>query len=119
MKQQYQELLRQAYDGFNRRDIDAVLLLFDKEVHWPNGWEGGYVKGHDEVRNYWTRQWKEINPIVKPLSYKENEDGQIEVEVHQLAKDLDGKVLFDSTVNHVYTFSNGKVKSMDIKNHPG
>jgi hypothetical protein len=33
----------------------------DADVHWPNGWEGGYVEGHDEVRDYLTRQWKELH----------------------------------------------------------
>ncbi len=115
MNQNYQDLLEKAYKGFNARDIDAVLLLMNVDVHWPNGWEGGYVQGHDQVRAYWTRQWKEIDPIVKPIGFKERPNGQIEVEVHQTAKDINGKVLFDGTVIHVYTFENGKVKSMEIQ----
>jgi hypothetical protein len=26
------------------------------DVSWPNGWERGYVSGHEEVRAYWLRQ---------------------------------------------------------------
>jgi nuclear transport factor 2 (NTF2) superfamily protein len=87
----HQNLLKRAYDAFNARNIDAVLLLMHRDVHWPNGWEGGYVDGHDEVRDYWTRQWREIDPHVESISFKEREDGRIEVEVHQLVKDLQGK----------------------------
>ena len=115
MNLQYQQLLERAYEAFNARDIDVVLSLMDTEVHWPNGWEGGYVHGHDEVRDYWTRQWKEINPSVQPVSFKERTDGTTEVKVHQLVKDLQGKVLFDGMVKHVYSFQNGKVKSMEIE----
>lgn len=115
MKQKYQEVVEKAYNAFNARDIDAVLLLLDADVQWPNGWEGGYMQGHSEVRDYWTRQWKEINPIVKPVSFTENSVGQIEVQVHQIAKDLRGNILFDGIVNHIYTFDNGKVKRMEIK----
>ena len=114
MEQKYQDLLEQAYDAFNARDIDVAVLLMDTDVQWPNGWEGGYVQGHDEVRDYWIRQWKEINPIVKPVSFKENPDGQIEVQVHQIVKDLSGNILFDGIVNHIYTFNNEKVKRMEI-----
>ena len=48
---QYQDLVIKAYSAFNRRDIDTVLSTFHPDVHWSNGWEGGYVNGHDEVRN--------------------------------------------------------------------
>lgn len=46
-------LLERAYERFNARDIDAVLALMTIDVEWPNGWEGGYVHGHDEVLDLW------------------------------------------------------------------
>ncbi len=115
MIQQYQDIIRKAYTAFNARDIDAVLTIMDPEVNWPNGWEGGYVKGHDEVRDYWTRQWKELDPNVEPVAFKEKQNGQIEVEVHQIAKDLKGNILFDGIVRHIYTIGNGLIKNMEIE----
>lgn len=109
-----EKLLINAYRYFNERNIDALLELMDPQVNWPNGWEGGYVKGHDEVREYWTRQWKEINPQVKPLKITETTDGRTKVEVEQLVKDLQGNILFDSTITHLYTISNGLIKAMEI-----
>lgn len=82
----YQELINRAYQAFNVRDIDTVLSLMHPDVDWPNGWEGGYVKGHDEVRNYWLRQWQELDLTVTPVSMRENPNGQIDVVVHQLIK---------------------------------
>lgn len=114
-KQHYTELLQRAYKAFNARDIDGALSGMTEDVHWPNGWEGGYVQGHDEVREYWTRQWKELNPIVTPVSFNEKPNEQIEVDVHQVVKDLGGVILFDGIVKHVYTFRNGLVKSMEIE----
>ena len=111
----YQKLINKAYSAFNERNIDAVLSALHPEVHWSNGWEGGYVNGHDEVRNYWTRQWKELDPNVEPIGFKERPDGQIEVEVHQIAKDLQGNILFDGTVKHIYTIENGLIKNMEIE----
>lgn len=115
MISQYQPLISKAYAAFNARNIDAVLEIMDAEVHWPNGWEGGYVQGHDEVKNYWIRQWKELDPNVEPIAFKEKQDGQIEVEVHQIAKDLNGNVLFDGIVKHIYTIKNGLIKNMEIE----
>jgi hypothetical protein len=115
MQQDKQQLIKQAYEGFNARNIDSVLALMDENVQWPNGWEGGYVHGHPEVRSYWTRQWKEIDPVVTPVSFHENPQGQLEVEVRQVVKDQQGNLLADSIVYHVYSFSEGKVKRMEIK----
>ncbi len=115
MIQQYQDLIKEAYSAFNARDIDAVIKTMHPQVNWSNGWEDGYVKGHEEVRDYWTRQWKELNPNVEPVAFKEKQDGEIEVEVHQIAKDLQGNVLFDGIVKHIYTFENGLIKNMEIE----
>ena len=115
MQHQYQNIINHAYLAFNERDIDAVVSLMHPDVCWPNGWEGGYVNGTDEVRAYWTRQWKEINPEVKPVSLEERKDGKIEVEVHQVVKDMQGKELFNGNIKHVYSFEDGLIKSMEIE----
>ena len=52
------------YVAFNARDIGAILAVMTEDVEWPNGWEGGVVRGHAEVRDYWTRQWAAIDPTV-------------------------------------------------------
>ena len=110
----YQPLLRQLYQDFNARQIDAVLAHMHTDVAWPNGWEGGYVSGHDEVRAYWLRQWQQIDPSVEPLSFETLPDGQISVKVHQVIKDLDGQVLSDEQLNHIYRFEQDKVRTMVI-----
>jgi hypothetical protein len=115
MTQEDQDIITQAYAAFNSRNIDAVLLHMQPDVHWPNGWEGGYVSGHEAVRDYWTRQWKELNPTVKPLSFIERPNGAIEVAVHQVVTDLQGQLLFDGLVTHIYTLVHGKIKSMEIE----
>ena len=58
------DLLTEAYEAFNARDIGRALAAMHAEVDWPNGMEGGYVHGHAAVRDYWTRQWRLIDPHV-------------------------------------------------------
>jgi hypothetical protein len=108
------QLLQKAYTAFNARQIDHVLLLMHTDVAWPNGWEGGYVHGHDEVRDYWVRQWTAIDPHVEPVSFTFLPDGRMQVEVHQLVKDMQGTVILDGTVLHIYTIENGLVRTMEI-----
>jgi len=113
--QKNRDLIQRAYTGFNNRAIDAVLPIMQPDIHWPKAFEGGYVIGHEAVREYWTRQWSEINPIVKPVTITERPDGKVEVEVDQLVKDLDGQILFDGRVKHIYTIHGGLLQQMDIE----
>ena len=108
-------LLAQAYSAFNHRDIDGALALMSEEVSWPKASEGGRVVGKEEIRSYWTRQWKEFDPRVEPLEVIDHEGGITEVKVHQLVKSLGGDVLSDSEVWHIYTIVNGLIERMDIK----
>ena len=111
----YQNLLSRVYQDFNNRDIDAVFAHLHEDVAWPNDWEGGYVHGHDQVRAYWLRQWQQLDPKVIPVSFKVRTEGQIEVKVHQIVNDLTGQVVADGQVTHVYTFEEGKIKTMVIE----
>jgi ketosteroid isomerase-like protein len=108
-------LLRRAYEAFNARDVDAVVALMHPDVDWPNAFEGGRVHGHEAVRAYWARQFEQINPSVTPRGFAERADGRVAVDVHQLVRSLDGAVLSDGTVAHVYTLRDGLVERMDVE----
>lgn len=115
MKPGIKETIQKAYSSFNNRNIDGALSTMQNDIQWSKAWEGGYISGHDEIKQYWTRQWTEINPKVDPVGFSERENGSVEVEVHQNVKDLQGNLIFDGIVKHVYTFENGLIKTMDIE----
>jgi ketosteroid isomerase-like protein len=109
------ERLKQVYDSFNARDVEAVLAVLHPDVTWANGMEGGYVHGRDAVRSYWTRQWAAIDPRVEPTGFSTSSDGAIVVEVHQTVRDLEGTVLVDRMVGHMFRFENGLITRFDIR----
>ena len=115
MLAQFEDLIKKAYDAFNERDIEKALSVMQPNVQWSKAWEGGYISGHDEIKQYWTRQWKEINPKVEPIGFNERLNGSLEVEVYQKVKDLQDNIMFDGIVRHVYTFESGLIKTMDIE----
>ena len=115
MENQIENLIKKAYSAFNSRDIDAALSTFHTNVDWPKAFEGGYVNGHAEVKAYWTRQWTEINGIVEPIKITIRENGTYEVTVHQLVKDLEGKILFDGKIKHIFTVQENMLRRMDIE----
>jgi len=108
------ELLRAAYIAFNAREIDAALALMTPDVAWPRAFKGGFVRGPDEIRAYWTEQWSEIDPNVEPLEFFADDSGQILVEVHQLVRDLAGTVLADERVGHRFTMEGGLIALMEV-----
>ena len=114
-----QTLIAKAYAAFNQRDIDGAFALMSEHVSWPKASEGGQVVGKDEIRAYWTRQWKQFDPRVEPIEIIDRSEGKTDVRVHQLVKSLDGDVLSDSKVWHTYTISNGLIDRMDINESDG
>jgi len=108
------ELLRAAYAAFNARDIDAALVLMTPDVAWPRAFKGGFVRGPEEVRAYWTEQWSEINPHVEPLAFHP-EDAGIVVEVHQVVRDLAGALLADERVGHRFVIEQGLIQGMEVR----
>lgn len=106
-------LLRAAYTAFNARDIDAALALMTPDVAWPKAFKGGFVRGPEEVRDYWTEQWSEINPHVEPVDFYPEDAGRISVKVHQVVRDLAGTVLADEHVGHHFTLAHGLIQAME------
>jgi SnoaL-like domain len=107
--------LTAMYGAFNARETDAVLTLLAADVDWPNAWEGGRVRGHAAVADYWRRQWAAIDPAVEPVAFDVRPDGRVAVEVDQVVRDLDGALLSSGRVVHVYAFRDGLVARMDVE----
>ncbi len=110
-----QELLRHSYDAFNSRNIDAALAFMQPDVNWPNMIQGTRAHGHDEVRQYWQKQFASIDSHVDPETMTQMDDGRVVVDVHQVVRNLDGTVRDDRMVQHVYTIREGLVERMDVQ----
>jgi len=109
------DLFIQIYAAFNARDIDTILAVLAPDVEWPNGMEGGYVYGHQAVRDYWTRQFTLIDHHVDPIRFDTEADGRTAITVHQVVRDLTGRVIADTVVEHVYRVENGIIRHMEIR----
>jgi limonene-1,2-epoxide hydrolase len=114
----HEALLRDVYEAFNRRDIDAAVAAMHPDVDWPNAWEGGRVHGHEAVRAYWTRQFAQIDPHVEPVGFAAADGGRVAVAVHQVVHALDGSLLADREVTHVYALRDGLVVHMEVIEGP-
>ena len=104
---------RELYTNFNERRIELVISKMTDKVKWANGMTGGYVYGHDEVREYWTKQFQLVSSKVIPLAI--NTEGEVvKIKVHQVVHDLNGKLLADEIVYHYFHLENKKIVSFEI-----
>jgi hypothetical protein len=90
------------------------LVLMSEDVSWPKASEGGKVIGKQAIRAYWTRQWREFDPHVEPLEISDENAGKIRVLVRQLVKSLDGAILSDGEVIHVFTVRGLLISAMEL-----
>jgi len=118
MRAELEAFLQRAYQAFNARDIDTAVALMCPDVEWANGMEGGHVHGREEVRDYWTRQWKIIDPHVSLQRIDVVQEGRVSVEVRLVVRDLSGGVLSEKNVRHVYRMKDGLIARMDIQECP-
>ena len=109
------ELLKRLYDRFNARDMETLLSAMQEDVIWANGMEGGHIHGREGVRSYWTRQWAMVDPHVEPVEFSRGPDGELLVEVHSIVRDLNGNLLADKLVGHIFRLENGLVQRFDIR----
>lgn len=109
-----EEQFKQIYAAFNRREIETLLTLMQSDVQWANGMEGGFVYGRDAVRQYWINQFTLIRSQVEPLKVEQLDDGRQLLRVHQVVYDLQGNLLGEQTVQHIYTIENGLVRRFEI-----
>lgn len=109
-----QQFLQNLYNAFNRREIETLLSLMRPDVKWANGLEGGFVYGRDAVREYWTKQFKEIQPELETLKFETDEHQRNIVTVHQIIRDLQGNLLADTIVQQIFTFEDGLISLYKI-----
>jgi hypothetical protein len=112
------DLLLSAYKAFNERNLELVLTLMHPEVDWPNAMEGGRVHGREAVREYWTRQWRVVDPHVEPLRFENLDDDRIVADVHQVVRDFTGSTILDRMIQHIYLIRNSQILNMEIREWP-
>lgn len=108
------DLLRRAYLSFNARDVDALLADMVDDIDWPNVAQSTRLVGHEAVRSYWEGQFAVADPHVEPTAFRHEGDAVV-ASIHQTIRDLDGNVVREGDVEHVYRFRDGKVARMDVR----
>ena len=108
-----ENFFQDLYKDFNDRKIDLVISKMTGDVKWANGMDGGYVHGHDAVKDYWTRQFTMVSSNVSPLEIETGND-IVKIKVHQVVHDLNGNLLADELVYHLFHLRENKIAAFEI-----
>ena len=108
-----ENFFQDLYKDFNDRKIDLVISKMTGDVKWANGMDGGYVHGHDAVKDYWTRQFTMVSLKVSPLEIEAGKD-IVKIKVHQVVHDLNGNLLADELVYHLFHLQENKIAVFEI-----
>lgn len=108
------ELLTRAYELFNARRVDELLVTMTDDVEWPNVAAGTTLTGRDEIRAYWLEQLSRSSPNVTLVGLADAGDDVV-AEVDQVVLDLEGNTIRPrTTVFHRYTFRGDLVCRMRV-----
>jgi catechol 2,3-dioxygenase-like lactoylglutathione lyase family enzyme/ketosteroid isomerase-like protein len=105
--------LRDAYDAFNRRDVERVLVLLTDDVAWPDMLEGRVLHGVAAVRAYWQRQLESISSHVEPRTFRTHGDRVLAI-VEQRVQRLAGGPVETAIIAHLYTFRDDRIARMEV-----
>lgn len=108
------QLLRNLYDAFNALEVEKILSMMRPDVQWANGMEGGFVHGRDAVREYWRKQFEVVRSQLEPSKFETDDDDRNIVTVNLSVRDLEGNLLLEKTVQHIFTFEDGLIRLFEI-----
>ena len=109
-----QKFFQELYKNFNDRKIDLVIANMTEDVKWTNRMEGGYVCGHNGVSEYWVRIFTMMSSKLTPLEIH-TENDLVKVKAHQVVHDLEGKLLADEIVYHLFHLQNNKIALFEVE----
>ena len=52
---------------------------------------------------------------MEPVAFSRGHEGQVVVDVHQVVRDLEGNLLADKTVGHLFRIEDGLIRRFDIR----
>ncbi len=110
------DAVRRGYEAFRRRDMEAILDVFDPDVEIYQSFEipwGGRYKGHDQARQFFEREIHAIESRVEIERVIDSGD-------HVAAAGRSHGVIratgreFDVAVVHLWTLRSGRVVRFEV-----
>jgi ketosteroid isomerase-like protein len=112
------DVLRAAYDAWNRADLTRFVESFteDVEVHpfLGRGLVASTYHGHDGLRSWYAdanEPWERLD--VEAEEFQELDDGRVAVFVRATGEGIGSRALVEARIVHVIGFRDGRIARLD------
>jgi ketosteroid isomerase-like protein len=115
MSQENVEIVRRAYEAFNRRDFDAALADVDDEVSWAPIFsvETALLEGKDAVRAAWARQFEAFDVSIEPEEISSLDESRVIVVARWTGRGSASGAPFATTGVQICTIREGRLVRLD------
>jgi hypothetical protein len=86
-----------------------------QDVVWPNGCGRWLCKRPPGSERILDQAMEGNRPTRRTNRIRRQGNRELEVHAHQVVKDLQGRMLLDGKVKHIYKMEQGLIKSMEIE----
>ena len=100
------DVVRQAYEALNARDIEGLLALLHEDVEWvnaPDAVEPGTRRGHDGFRTAVENVWATFGDLTYALGAIEEVGPRVLVQANLRAAGRAGRTEVREQRHHVWT----------------
>jgi uncharacterized protein len=114
MSRENVEVVRQAFEAFQRRDNEAVFACYDPEVEIHGQVDGSVYRGLDGVRAFfrdWLPAWEEYRSEVEEWI---DAGDHVIVVIHQRGRGKLSGAVVEQRRAHVWTVRDGKLWRLRI-----
>ena len=107
------ELIRRMYEAYNTCDLQRLIGFMSNAVDWPDG--EARLHGPPAVKDYWLRLWSRVRIHDEVVGITDAGPGRTVARISQVIRDLGGEVVSTGTFEHTYSFHEGLVLRMDLR----
>jgi ketosteroid isomerase-like protein len=115
MPQENVELVRGAYEGFNRRDFDAALAIGHDSITWRTLFsvETAVLRGKQEIRAAWERQIEALDVRIDLLELTSLDETRVLGVGTWSGRGMDSGAPVRQTAAQVFTVEGGQIRSVE------
>ncbi len=115
MSKENVEIVRRAYEAFNRRDFDDALADVDDEVGWAPIFsvETALLEGKNAVRAAWARQFEAFDVTIEPEEITSLDESRVIVVARWSGRGSVSGAPFATTGVQICTIREGRLVRLD------
>lgn len=108
------DLIRRAFDAYNRQDSGTLLALVTEDVLWPG--DAHTMRGKDALRAFLEHQWTRTRTHDEVIHVEERDGGYVVASLRQTVRSVEGRTLSTGEFRYGFVVDDGLIKQLKTRN---